>query len=192
MIKKLNEFLESIDPERILEKDSARVYDALVHFPMPAKAITQWMEYENFMARLYCHLECAFLGIYPARAVNHGFDWGRCQNLLIRIYGHDGWKSSFDMTRTGMEGGLGAVVNAVAQHLITQYSNNGIESRVLEFWNSLSTDDKISTAKEYIEKFRHFIPPELTESGAVRIIAEFPRVLAAHPYMLLKLRKIGR
>ena len=45
---------------------------------------------------------------------------------------------------------------------------------------------------EYLKKYGHLLPSELTEGSAARVRANFPKVLAQHPKILQKTRRLGR
>jgi hypothetical protein len=55
-----------------------------------------------------------------------------------------------------------------------------------------AADEQFSATDEYLEKHGHLRPPEMTESGAARIRANFLKVLAQHPQILQKTRRLGR
>ncbi len=76
--------------------------------------------------------------------------------------------------------------------MIDEYSGNEIRARISYFWYPLSADEKLSAIDEYLLKYGHFLPPELTEGNAARIKASFQKVLEEHPRLIKRLRYIGR
>ena len=97
-----------------------------------------------------------------------------------------------DARRTGVEGGLRAVLDTVAEALALEYARNEINARVYDYCESLSGRELLSAAEEYLERFGHLLPGELTESGGVRLKASFTRVLCEHPFLMRRMSRPGR
>jgi hypothetical protein len=188
---KLDELLERIHPKHTIEETSARADQALNAFPIDSPVIKDWAEFEAFMACFFCHVESAILHIKPARQMDLDFDLARCAKFLEKQYGKEGRKAAFEMARTGNEGGLYAVLKKVALKIAEEYSENEIRARVHQFLAELSPDEENAAAKEYIQKFGHLLPSELTEGSAARILASFSKYLEQHPRLIYKLRRIG-
>jgi hypothetical protein len=112
--------------------------------------------------------------------------------LLSHIYGHNGENTAFDMARTGNAGGLYAVLKAVALRMAEEYAENEIAGRIDYYWRKLTLDEQLSVADEYLEKYAHLLPPEVTEDSAARIRANFPKLLTQHPEIIRKIRLLGR
>jgi len=93
---------------------------------------------------------------------------------------------------TGNEGGLYAVVTAVAKHEARQYATSEIAVKVAHYRRSLSDEEKDAAPWEYVQKYGHLLPSELTDGRALRIRANFPEVLQRHPHMIRRLQRVGR
>ena len=191
MQTKLDKLLESIDPIRTLEKVSARADEAINSFHIGLGVIKQWEEFELILTRFFCHIENVVLLIHPPRLLNPDFDWGRCYRLLINEYGTSGEKAAFEMVRTGAEGGLYAVLKSVAKQMINQYAGNEISGRISCYWENLTVDQRIAALQEYLRKYGHLLPSELTEGSAARIYVNFIKVLEEHPNLIKRMRNIG-
>lgn len=192
MKTKLDLLLESIDPARTLEQVSARVDEALNSFRVKSGIIEDWEEFRTVMTGFFRHVENVILRIRPSWSPDPDMDWGRCYNLLIKEYGTNGEKAAFEMVRTGAEGGLYGVFKAVARRMIGDYAQNEIAAKVAEFWGALSTDEQLSASQEYLNKYGHLLPSELTSGSAARLRANFLKVLAEHPRIIKRLKNIGR
>jgi hypothetical protein len=190
MKTKLDKLLYNIDPARTIDQVSARVDKAINSFRVQRHVIKQWGEFQFVLARFFCHLENFILHIRPPRALNPNMDWSRCCRLIIKEFGADGQRAAFEMVRTGAEGGLYGVLRAVGRRMVVIYAGNEISSRVNFFWNNLSVNEKLSVSKEYLKKFGHLLPRELTERGAIRIRANFTKVLKEHPYLIRRMRNV--
>jgi len=123
---------------------------------------------------------------------NEGFYRALCSNLLDKAFGPSGSKAAFEMVRTGKEGGLYQVLKTVADLLAEKYAQNEVFARISHYWESLTLDEKLAAPDEYLSKYEHLLPPELTEGSAARLRANFPKVLEEHPKMIRQMRRIGR
>ena len=110
--------------------------------------------------------------------------------MLIQEFGTNGDKEAFELVRTGIEGGLYGVLKRVAQQMATEYTGNEISARITHFWNGLKMKEQFSVMDEYLLKFGHLLPSELTESNAARIKANFIKVLKEHPQLVKRMRDI--
>lgn len=192
MSTKLERLLESIDPEIVSNETARRADQAIDSFSVDEGKSTVWDEFQALMARFLCHVENAVLRLNPQRSVDFYMDWGRCCQLLVKEYGPNGEKAAFEMTRTGAEGGLYSVLKAVARRLAENYTQNEISAKISHYWNSLSADEMYDATTEYLQKYGHLLPSEITEGSAARIRANFLKVLEQHPKLINKMRGVGR
>lgn len=188
----LTELLEAIDPQRTLDHIARRVDEALNAFHPSAIQIREWAQFQKCLSDFHRHVEVVVGGLDRPVDVDDDFYWCRCVPLLKSAYGEAGDKAAFEMVRTGTEGGLLRVLRDLGRGLVDYYAKNGISGWIWRFWNGLSTDEKMSAADEYVRRFGHLLPSELTEGGAWRIRAELPKVLREHPRLMQHLRRIGR
>jgi len=193
MNTRLEQLLASIAPDRTLEELGRRVDAALNTFDAPSQ-ITNWEEFRSCLVRLVSHVESHLLRLPWLRSPDATLDlvWGRCSQALMRIYGSSGEKAAFEMARTGNQGGMLAVSRKLAQVLADQFAENEIAAKVGVYWEGLPPDDRLADAAEYLGRYGHLLPSELTEGSAARIRANFPKVLEEHPRLLRRLRGIGR
>jgi len=192
MKTKLDNLLESIDPSRTLDQVSARVDEALNSFQMKSGIIKDWEGFRTVLTGFYRHVENVVLRIRPSWSPDPDIDWGRCCQLLIKEFGANGEKASFELARTGSEQGLYGVLKAVTRRMISEYVGNEITAKIGIFWEGLSTDEKLAVSEEYLDKYGHLLPSELTSGSAARIRANLLRVLEQHPSIMKRLRNIGR
>jgi S-adenosylmethionine:diacylglycerol 3-amino-3-carboxypropyl transferase len=144
------------------------------------------------MGRFLQHLDAIIFRLREPVDVPISYYWQRCVPLLLDLYGRNGEKASFDMSRSGTDGGLYAVLRAVASKVAEQYAARDVSTRVLNYWNSLNVEEQLASATEYLNKYGHLLPAEVTEGSAARIRANFHRVLEEHPQILRRLRRVGR
>jgi len=189
---KLEAFLKTIDPTLNLEQVWARADVGLNSFKVEQAVATDYWEFQRFLARFFCHMENVILRISPPREPDYDFDSGRCHNLLKKEFGNQADKVLFDRARTGVNGGLYGVLKKVAELMVEDYSGNEIGAKVSEFWNNLSLDEKMEVPQEYVQKYGHLMPSEITEGMAVRVMINFRKVLEEHPRLVARLRRVGR
>lgn len=192
MKTELDLLLESTDASLTLDRVSCRVDEALNSFDVESGIIEDWQEFKVVLTRFYCHVEKFVLRILSSRRPDPDIDWGRCCRVLMQEYGANGEKAAFEMVRTGAEGGLYTVLKAVARRMIDEYAGREIAAKTNSFWNGLSTDEKLAASKEYLDKYGHLLPSEITEGSAARVRANFLKVLEEHPHLVKRLRNVGR
>jgi len=117
------------------------------------------------------------------------FHWNRCYQILIQIYGPNAEKTTFDMVRTNKAGGLREVINQFTNAVVQYYASNEINAKISFYINELSIDQQLAAAKEFTQKHGYLLPNEYTESGGIRIQANFAKVLEKHVFILYDLAK---
>lgn len=192
MKSKLDAFLETIDPSRNLDQLWARADAGLNSFQIDKAVATDYGEFQRFLARFFCHMENALLRLSPPRKPDFETDAGRCRRLLERKLGDQADKVAFDRARTGVDGGLYGLLKMVAELMIEEYAGNEIAARTASFWDSLSLDEKLEVPQEYVHKYGHLLPSEITEGMAPRVLANFRKVLQEHPRFIAGIRRVGR
>jgi len=189
---KLDSLLEAIAPERTLDVLSARADVALNSFRPTQGRITRWEDFTDCLGRFLQHLDTALLHVRKPVDVPVAYYWQRCVPTLLNLYGRNGEKAAFEMARTGADGGIYAVLKAVARSVADQLATREIAVLVLDYWNSLSVEEQFVATTEYLKKCGHLLPSELTEGSAARIRVNFHKVLEEHPRILRRLRRVGR
>ena len=192
MPTKLDRLLDSISPEKTIEDIYNRANEAINSFRFKKAQITQWDEFRWCIAEFLRHLEEHILNLRKPVDISLDWYWGHSVRSLLKIYGINGEKAAFEMARTGNEGGMYAVLKAFAMRRAEEYSQNEIAAKVLFYWNALSVDEQSEAMDEYLRKYGHLFPSELTEGNAVRLRGSFWKVLQKHPELVQKIRQTGR
>ena len=189
MSTKLDRLLEAIHPDITLRPIFDRAGAAVNSFPFPDVIITQFDRFRYLLVRFSQHLDAKILRIESMPDMGVDFHWSRCYQILKQIYGPNGEKTAFDMIRNNKEGGLREVINKFTDTVVQNYAANEINAKISFYINNLSVPEKIAAGKEYVQKYGHLLPNELTESTAVRIQANFAKVLEKHVFMVYHLAK---
>lgn len=194
MTTKLDQLLISIHPSRTIEEVDHLTDAAINSFPLGRAQMIDWQEFHLYLSQFTKHVENAVLRIEPKC---HEVDdlnvyWGRCCHILLREYGPNGEKAAFEMARTGNDGGLYAVLKRICRSIAQEFTDNEIRAKVQQYWGELSIEEWRKAADEYLDKYGHLLPSELTEGSAARVRANLPKVLQEHPKMLQRLRGVGR
>jgi hypothetical protein len=192
MASKLDQLLDSIHPRRTIDEVSGRIDEAINTFSAGSSQITEWDDFRKCLVSFMQHVQARALRSREVCETDLDFCWGLCCRLLAKKYGRNGEKAAFEMARTGNEGGLYAVLKQIARTMADEYSQNEIGARIYHFWDPLSADEKLAATDEYLKKFGHLLPSELTEGSAARIRVDFPKVLQEHPRMLQRIGRTGR
>lgn len=188
----LDELLDSIHPQRTLEAVEKRADEAINTFAAPGGEIVDWDAFRACLIGFLQHLDICLLCLFEPCPMDVDFAWGRCTQILMRLYGRSGEKAAFEMARTGNDGGLYAVLKAMARRLAEHYAESEILARIHTYWNALSPEAQIAAGDEYVRKHGHLLPSELTEGSATRVLADLPTVLSEHPRLIQRLRRVGR
>ena len=192
MASKLDRLLLSIDPARTFDEVDRRADDAINAFSTDSGQITDWDAFRACLVRFLEHVDVHLLRLAAPVRMDLDLAWGRCVQSLMDVYGRDGEKAAFEMARTGNDGGLYAVLKAVARHLADAYAENEVSAKVYAYWHGLSVDERLAAGGEYLQDYGHLLPSELTEGSAARVRAELPQVLIQHPRMMRRLGRVGR
>jgi len=191
MPTKLDRILNSIDPDRNLDEIACRVDDALNSYRMEKGLIHNWSEFRLVLSKFCSHVEKVVLRINSS-LFDLDMYWGRCCRIFMKEYGASGEKTAFEIARTGTEGGLPSLFKLVAKRMGEEYAQREIAAGVGCFYGSLDVDEKLAVCDEYLQKYGHLLPSELTEGSAARIKANFLKVLEEHPRTIQRLRNISR
>ena len=189
---KLEQLLANIDPAKTYDQTFARANVAVNAFGMNSAQITNHDEFIDCLTQFFCNVEAAILKVNISVYSDYEFQWARCRQLLCQLYGPNGEKAAFDMARTGNEGGLYAVLKAVALRMAEEYAEHEITARVTDYWNQLSPKELLAAMDEYIDLYGHLLPSEMTEGGGARIKGNFLKVLNHHPKLLRTMGDVGR
>jgi hypothetical protein len=192
MKTKLDCLLEAIDPARTLDRVASRIDEAVNSFVFTCARVDSFDQFEKLMADFYNHLSGQLLGLRGQRPWDQQMSWGLCVKLLTAEYGERGRNVAYEMARSGVNGGLSAVCRAVAQRMADDHAENLVKAKVSEYWHGLTLNEKLAAPKEYIEKYGSLLPPEAVSDGGILIQASFPQALSQHPYLIRRLRSLGR
>jgi hypothetical protein len=192
MTAALEQLLSRLHPRRTLDVVDRRTDEAVNTFASDAGVIDDWNAFRTCVSRFLIHLETHLLGVDSYPNVSADFAWGRCARFLVAAFGPNGDKTAFEMARTGNEGGLYAVLKALAHHVAEAYAGTEVAALVNRFVSELTVPEQLEASRKYLEMFGHLLPSELTEASAARLHANFRKLLEEHPRLMRRLERIGR
>ncbi|MFC1794972.1 hypothetical protein ACFL3Q_15460 [Planctomycetota bacterium] len=192
MQTELNKLLSSISPEKVIVAIFNRANEAINTFHPKSALIENWDEFRCCMEEFMRYIERHSLRLRGPIDISSDYYWPQCARVLLKVYGPSGEKAAFEIVRTGNKGGLNAVLRSVAMHVAEGYAKTEIQARVDAYLKDLTIDQQLAASIEYLAKHGHLLPSEMTEASAARIHANFGKVLAKHPWLLLKLNEVGR
>jgi hypothetical protein len=192
MATRLEELIESIDPSRTIDRASAAVDDAFNSF-RHENPIRSFDDYEDFMAKFVFHIERGVLKFGSNVPYDKGIWLARYSHLVKEGHGPDAWKWNYEKIITGQNGGLYQLLKDVAAMILQDRSGKEISARVWRFWESLTDDEKLETANEFLQKFGRMLPSEYNGGGgAYLLVMNFTRVLEKYPQLLMEMRRSMR
>lgn len=192
MQTELDRLLESIRPEKTIVEVFNRANEAINTFHIDSARIEMWERFTYCMAEFLRHLHVCILRLSRPVDASSDYYWLQCRVVLCRVYGANGEKAAFEMARTGNESGLYGVLKAVAMHMAEQHSNAEISGKVSAYLEGLSVDEQLDASSEYLTEYGYLLPSEVLEGNAVRIRANFRKVLEEHPHLIQRMQGVGR
>jgi hypothetical protein len=192
MQTELDKLLCSISPEKVIVATFNRANEAINTFHQKAALIENWDEFRCCMEEFMRHVERHSLRLRRPVDISSDYYWSQCARVLLKVYGPSGEKAAFEIVRTGNDGGLNSVLRSVAMHVAEGYAKTEIQARVDAYLKALTVDQQLAASCEYLAKHGHLLPSEITEKSAARIHANFGKVLANHPWLVMRLHEVGR
>lgn len=192
MTTKLDKLLASIDPDKTLEETFNRADEAINTFDLKSVQIDKWTDFKDCMVRFLQYLDFRILRLSEPLEISESFFWPRCAHMLIDVYGINGEHVAFNMAKTGIDGGLYAVLKAGAMRLAEDYAKNEISALIGLYLQNLTVEEQIAAPMEYVAKYNHLLPPEIAEGYAPLVHVNFTKFLEKHPYIIQHMRLIGR
>lgn len=188
----LDELIAAIDPEKTLDVMDERLDEALRTFDYPGGSVPDYKAFKDCIARFYWHVDSILLGLYDRLPKDMERHRGQATRMLMKAWGPDGDKAAANMAIYGVEGGLRRVLQTIAEELAKEYKENRVSGTVHDFLDGLSIDEKIAAAHEYVQKYGHLLPRDVTRDGAPRVVGFFRKFLKEHPHIVKRLRDTNR
>lgn len=189
-ITKLDALLESIDPACSWDRTQRFAESAINSFPLQSTFVDSWEQFRDIVSRFVCHVENTILKIN--RPCDPDFDLGRAIRLLRKDFGPNADIAAAQIAISGVEGGLYQVLKSLATRMVEEYSENEVSAKVSHYWSGLSIEERLDASREYLKKFGHLLPGDVTEGSAPRVRAYLPKFLVKHPNLVRRLRDVGR
>ncbi|NUM53448.1 MAG: hypothetical protein HUU46_07380 [Candidatus Hydrogenedentes bacterium] len=185
--------METIDPAKSIDEVHRRATAALDTFQFPNCPLASADECWSCFTRFFRHAENTMLRARGSFAGDAKMDFSRVCSALTEEYGENGLRVATRMALYGIEGGIRAVLRAIAVRLAKRFSDNEIRNRIEFLWGSLSVDEKFETVREYLASdYSNLLPEDLKEGRAPEIYANLPRYLEKHPEIIRRLRRAVR
>ena len=178
--------------ESIPDEVGHRVDEAFNSGPAVPAVVTEWHDYVNRVASFYWHLERTILGVSDLEIGDIDWHAGKAWHLLRGELGEHALQAGFERARTGSGGGMLSILRLVARLMGERCGRAQVGGAVGLYWRDQSADELLQDSKEYVRVYGHLLPGEMTERGAVRVRANFYKVLEQHPFMMRRMREAGR
>jgi hypothetical protein len=188
-VTKLDALLESIDPVRSSDQTRRLADIAINSFPLQSSVVTSWEQFRDIVSRFVCHVENTVLKIH--RPCDPDFDLGRALRLLRKDFGPNADIGAAQIAISGVEGGLYRVLKSLTTRMVEEYSENEVAAKVSHYWSGLTIQERLDASREYLQKFGHLLPGDVTEGSAPRVRAYLPQFLKQHPRLVGQLRGVG-
>ncbi len=186
MSTKLEKLLDRIDPSCTIEPNYRRADEAVNGFSWQTSTVYSWEAHENCLAEF---LEYLYEKEFSTSNMDmdHDFRYGLAIRHLEKKYPENTSTTVHSIMSTGVEGGVYSILKALAHAVAAEFSQRVIGSHVSEYWNNLSTDEKLAASDEYIDLYQDILPASVL-SDRVRFKAFFWKVLEDHPWVLKRIQ----
>ena len=154
----------------------------------PSGMITNRNDYDQFLASFYWHLYCPEMEVESNWNQHHRYIEGKAFNLLQREYGPNARIRTFDLARSGSEGGLLAILRTLRQLVLDEFFVNQTNALVDHYWRNSTNEEILADGRDYLAEYGDMLPQEMAESSGAAILANYRKVLAQHPMHIHKLR----
>ena len=144
------------------------------------------------MAKFVFHIERGVLNFGSNVPYEKDIWLSRYSHLVKAGHGPDAWKWNYEKILTGQNGGLYQLLKDVAAMILQDRTGKEISARVWRFWESLTSDEKLETADELLQKCGHMLPSKYTGGSGAYLKMNLPRVLEEYPQLLMELRRSMR
>lgn len=189
MNTKLEELLDVLDPNATFFEVERRSQRALVALSWPDEPFTDPDAFMGFMIEVARTGDRHMLNLNGEVQGHDGEYRGRCIRLLDEIYDSSGFRTAFDAV-SNEDGGLYDIVSKFLAQMAGSYVTNEIAARVNIFWDSLSTEERLTAPDSYLVRYGHLLPADLISGSAAVVRARFPEVLKIHVRLLKELYQI--
>lgn len=193
-MSQLDELLDRIDPRKTIDRGNALLDEALNSYPFAKSQVQNQAEFMKICGDFYWHVESTLLDLGPSISPNDKMKQGFALGLLCDIFGKQNTDAAYQIARSGVEGGLFGVLRKMGEAMAKKHVDTQIAVEVSEFINRLMKNlpEYHATAKEYAQKYGQLLPREAREDNAIDIAISFGKILNSHPYMVKRMREIGR
>jgi hypothetical protein len=191
MATKLETLLADIDPARTIDVVESRINGALARYHQNKNTVDSTEAFERCLADFEQIARNAALNLPRGTAVNLKLNFQQALRYLERDYPQRTYQAVYNIMSSGAEGGILAISRKLARRMAEHFAENEINGRVQVYWASLSTDEKLAAADDYIQLYKDILPHNSLQD-VIRLKANFPEVLQNHPPMIKRLRDLQR
>ena len=193
-MSKLDDLLKKIDPKNTIDYFNAILDKALNSYRYSTSSIGDFDKLLKVLGDFYWYMEKKMLGLETELEQPEDMRIGFCEDILSKVYGRNYRTAVFDIAKSGVEGGLYGILKKIGEAMARKSAEHRIDIEAANFCNELMNDLKVydQTVKEYAQKYGHLLPERLIEGGAVDLKINFYEVLKNHPFLVKRMREIGK
>lgn len=187
----LDRLLDEIDPSITLDVTERIVTSALEQFHVVSNIARNGEEAREILAEFMRQTRNALWGTPSDVGFNELLNLLEVYTLFEEEFPNNTQRTVDKIMTSGAEGGVYGILRILANKITEQYNYHLIHTKVMNYWDSLSSDEMFHVANEYYEKYPEFLPPHLDGNLTNTIRFSFWKVLDEHPYMIKRLRNMG-
>lgn len=193
-MSKLDDLLNRIDPRQTVDQSNSLLDRALNSYAFANSTVSDFGRFQKILGDFYWHVESIMLGVQGRVNPDDNTKQGFAMQVLDQVYGGRGSATAFRIAQSGAEGGLYGVLKKVGEVAARKYTEKHIDYEVDRFVTELRQDygQYEATVQEYARKYASILPAEALANGAVDLKINFGKALKQHPYLVKRMRELGR
>lgn len=166
-----------------------KTMDEAIHsFSFSVFTFDSWAACEAFMEQFFAHINAHIVG--PEFAGNAHMAMVIFRQTFEPNYGQYPERPIYERLMHGHEGGLNGFVQEAAEAVVELFAGRDIVNKVDKYMFSIRNDGIDAAAEEYMEKWGHLLPQDITSQGTRRLAPVLGKFLKQHPRLLHRLRGI--
>lgn len=182
----LNRMLELLDEQNITNNVGMKHDIARAQYSVIKRTVASFNEFNEEVTRFVQYELRATQG-HPTMPTYMASSQGMA--IVERAFhGIGGIEGAFEIARTGIRGGLRAVIDALYEYMKRQEEESYIDYVLRTEVDPLSFDDRTALMQAYLNRFRHNFPQGVRVPTALELATHYSDIIRMHTELLNSMR----
>jgi hypothetical protein len=171
-------------------KIERQLEERIVRFTAPA-SVVDVDEFDAIITSFFWDLFCPELDRIKCWSEHRSYVSSMAFSLLEHDYGRQAKVRSFDLARSGNDGGLRQVLGQMSKRLLEELVQRHAQA-VLSRYAETDPKTRIRDARDYLKVYGALLPSEMTDQNGVVVLEKFFRFLGQHATTVNEMRRLVR